>query len=192
MTRTMQLTLIGLVAGAVSCGGGGGGGTIGPSPPPVAASFVPDPNAPAPATALTVTMAQGSATDDLVSVQVSVAGTSGIYAAAFDVMCDALDGCNPSSVEFVQPSAGSVLEQGGNVPNYTATARGVWPVVIGASRSGAVAGVNVTAPQALLNLVFRVREKGSFKLKIQNAALIDGARQPIPGTSWYAGSLQGS
>ena len=156
---------------------------------------MPDPNAPNPATDLTVTMAERGASDDIVSVQVNVAGTSGIYAAAFDVVCDSQDGCDPASVEFVQTSAGTLLEHDGNGPNYTATARGVWPVVIGASRSGAVAGADATAPETLVNLVFRVKQTGSFKLKFQNAALIrlvNNVRQPISGTSWDAGSLQGS
>ncbi len=194
MTRAKQLGIVALVAAAVSCGGGGGstGGTIGPSPTPVNASFSPDPGAPSPTSPLTVTMAQGAVADDLVTVLLNVSGTDGVYGAAFDVVCDSADGCVPSSVDFVQPSAGSLLEQGGDVPNYTATPTAVWPVVIGASRSGSVGGVNVTTPQTIVKLTFRVKSKGTFKLKVQNAALIDNTGHAIPGVGWYAGSLQGS
>jgi hypothetical protein len=193
MTRTMSLGIVALVAAALSCGGGGSsGGTIGPGPNPVTASFVPDPNAPSPTSALTVTMAQGAASDDLVTVEVNVAGTSGVYGAAFDLVCDSQYGCNPTKVEFVEPSAGSLLEQGSNAPNYTATATGVWPVVLGVSRSGAVPGIDVTTPKTLVNLAFRVKATGTFNLEVRNAALIDSAGQPIPGVAWYAGSLQGS
>ncbi len=192
MTRAMHLAIVALAAAAVSCGGGSTGETIGRSPEPVTAGFSPDPTAPNPTTPLTVTMAKGAVADDLVTVQVNVSGTGGVYGAAFDVACDSGDGCDPASVEFVQPSAGSLLEQGGDVPNYTTTPSGAWPVVVGASRSGAVAGVDVSTPQTLVKLTFRVKAKGTFKLKVQNAALIDSTRHAITGVGWYAGSLLGS
>jgi len=192
MTRAMHLAVVALVAAALSCGGGSSGGTIGPGPNPITASFAPDPSAPSPTSALTITMAQSAVADDLVTVQLNVSGTNGVYGAAFEVACDSSDGCIPANVEFVQPSAGSLLEQGGNAPNYTATATGVWPVVVGSSRTGPVAGVNVTTPQPLVKLTFRVKATGTYKIKVQNAALIDSAGTAIPGVGWYAGSLQGS
>ncbi len=193
MRRAMHLAVVALVVAAVACGGGGStGGTIGPSPSPITASFVSDPGAPSPSSPLTVTMSQGAVTDDLVTVQVNVSGTNGVAAAAFYVACDTANGCVPSNVEFVSWSAGSLLETGGASANYSASAQGAWPVVVGASRTGGVSGVDVTTLKTLVKLTFRLKATGSFKLTVQNAALIDSSRQPIPGVSWYAGSLQGS
>ncbi len=190
MTRAMHLAIVALVAAAVSCGGSGK--TFNNSPPAVTPSFVPDPNAPSAPTPLTVTMSQGPVAGDLVAVRVNVTSTSGVNGAAFDLVCDPADGCVPASVEFVQASPGTLLEQGGNAPTYTATADGVWPVVVGASRTGAGSGVDASTPRMLVSLTFRVKAVGTYKLKVQNAALIDASGHAIPGVTFYAGSLQGS
>jgi hypothetical protein len=177
-----------IVAAATACGGGGGGGSSdggtagGGSQSPVSASFTPDEPAPG---NNTVAMAESSRVGDLVTIRVNVVGVNGVYGAAFDVTFDS------SKLDYVGWSAGTLLEQGGNAPNYSVVLSQAGQLVIGASRTGNT-GVNASG-QSLVNLTFRVETTGTFPIAIENPALYDSQIPPqvIPGISWFAGSLVG-
>ncbi len=185
MKRIPTFVLVVLASVAVACGGGGGGstgGVVGPSGGPLSATFIPDQPSPG---NQTVAMAAGSASGDAFTVLVNVTGVSDVYGAAFDV------DFNPSYVDYVGYSAGSLLEQGGVVVNYTVASPQAGSVVVGASRTGNVPGVDVTTSQTLVRLTFRVKTQGSFPLTFGNAALLDSGVHPVAGLIWYGGSLKG-
>ena len=169
---------------APACGGGGSGADPGGSPPPLAASFVPDQPAPA---AKTVAMAEGSKSNDVVTVNITLTSTNGVYATAFDVV---FDGAHTAYLGFVQ---GAVFEQGGNSPNYTVSAASTpGRVVVGVSRTGATA-TNVSGTKTILGLQFRVKQAGVYPVAIENAVVYDSQAQPQPisGLSWFAGAVTG-
>jgi hypothetical protein len=186
----MRHVILGLLLTAVvvatACGGGGGsdGGTVGGgSQSPISAAFTADEPQPP---SNSVAMAQGSKSGDLVTVRVNVVGVSGVYGTAFDVTYDS------TKADYVSWSAGTLLEQGGNTPNYTVTVPSAGTVVVGASRTGST-GVTASG-QAIVNLTFRVKATGTFPVTIQNSVLYDSQNppQPLPGITWYAGSLTGA
>jgi hypothetical protein len=169
-----------------SCGGGGGGDSISP-PSGIAASFVPEEPNPS---ASTVAMAQASAAGDVVIVELRVTDTNGVYGAAFEVFFDS------ASVQYVNWSPGTLLEQGGNSPVYNV---GLDPsdsghLLVGASRTGNVPGADASGSRPLIRLAFRARRAGSFPLSFANAALFDAQNPPasLSGISWFAGSVVGT
>lgn len=173
---------------APACGGGGGADPgPGGSPTPVAASFVPDQPSPA---SNTVAMAEGSTSNDLVTVNVTLTGTNGVYGTAFEVVYDS------THTQYLDFAPGVVFEQGGAAPLYQITPKpGATPprVVIGISRTGST-GTNVLGTKTVVSLQFRVKEAGVFPMSIENAVVFDSQAtpQPIPGISWFAGAVQGA
>lgn len=187
MKLTTVALLLALIA-APACGGGGGGGASSPggSPTPVAASFVPDQPAPGPNT---VALGEGTVSGDVVTVTVTLTGTNGVYATAFDLL---YDGTHTSYIGF---APGNALEQGGNTPNYTVTANPSGTparVVVGVSRTGPT-GTNVAGTKTVLSLQFRVKQTGVYPLTIENAVVYDSQAtpQPISGIAWFAGAVEG-
>ena len=183
--RTRWAVLLGLVSLVAACGGGGDGGgdtvVTGPSSG-ISASFVAERPAPG---AGTVSMVQYTAVGDVVTVNLRVTDTNGIYGAAFDVVYD------PSRVRYEDWASGVLLEQGGHSPNYTVQVPQAGRVVVGASRNGAVSGVNAVGSRVMIRLVFRATAVGSSQISFQAASLIDDQFPPedITGTSWFGGSL---
>ena len=169
---------------AVPACGGGSGADPGGSPTPLAASFVPDEPAP---TAKNVAMAEGAKTNDVATVNVTLTGTNGVYATAFDV---AFDDTHTAYLGFVQ---GSAFEQGGISPNYTVSAASTpGRVVVGVSRTGDT-GTNVSGTKTIVGLQFRVKQAGVYPMAIENAVVYDSQPrpQPIPGVAWFAGAVTG-
>jgi hypothetical protein len=186
MRRTLIGATLAFVALATACGGGGGsadGGTIGGSQTLIAASFTPEQPNPGSGS---VAMAEGTKNADLVTVQVAVVGVNGVYGAAFEVTYDS------TKADYVGWSAGTLLEQGGNAPNYSVVLSQPGRVVVGASRTGSTGGVTASG-QSMINLTFRVEVPGTFPLVIENPGLFDSQIPPqtIPGITWFAGSLVG-
>lgn len=173
-----------LVLLATSCGGGGGDSTTPPSG--LVASF--EPAQPSPG-ANTVAMARGSATADVVTVDVNVTDTNDVYGAAFDLFFDS------AGVQYVNWSAGNLLEQGGNSPVYNVEldSSDSGHLLVGASRTGSVPPVDVSGTKTLVRLTFRVKQANSFPLSFGAEALFDGQNPPreISGISWFAGSVTG-
>jgi len=162
----------------VSNGGGGGSNTI-------SASFAPAD--PSPTGPNEVTMAQGTRNANTVTVRVQVTDTDDVFGASFDVDYDV------SKVQYEGWSPGTILESGGNNPNYTVTATNGM-VLVGASRSGSASGVDVGATATLINLTFRVTDTGTLPIQFLNPVLHDNQiqPQPLPGISWSAGDLVGT
>jgi hypothetical protein len=184
--RRIATFALALAALGTACGGGSSdGGTLGAgggSQAPVSAGFTADEPQPGNAT---VAMAESSRSGDVVTVRIDVRAAD-VFGGAFDVTYDA------SNADFVGWSAGSLLEQGGNAPNYTVALSQNGTVVVGASRTGAT-GVAGTG-QSIVNLSFRVRRSGTFPVAFQNATLYGDQNppQPIGGVVWHAGSLTGA
>ena len=132
-------------------------------------------------------MAEGARNANVVTVRVQVTDTNGVYGASFEVQYDV------TKVQFEGWSPGTILESGGNNPNYTVNATNGM-VVVGASRTGNAAGVDVTGTQTLINLTFRVTDTGTMPIQVINPVLSDDQLQPQPlfGISWSAGDLVGT
>jgi len=175
---------------AVSCGGGGTSESPVPGDPGgstnLAGSFTPTQADPGDGT---VAMALDGASGDLVTVAVNVTGVNDVFSADFEVTYD------PQQAEFINWSAGTLLETGGNAPSYFLTATQAGLLTVGATRTGGGSGgVDVGASQTLIHLLFRVREPGASDLGFQRASLLDAQDppQPIAGLSWYGGTLTGN
>jgi len=178
---TTVFLLLALVT-APACGGGGGSSDPGGSPTPVSASFVPEQPTPGPGT---VAMAQGTVNNDVVTVNVTLTDTNGVYGAAFDVVFDDFH------TVFLGFTPGTAFEQGGNSTNYTVNgANNPGRIVIAVSRTGATT-TNVSGTKTVLGLQFRVKQAGVYPVQIQNSVVYDGqpTPQPIPGIAWFAGAV---
>ncbi len=180
MRIVLTAVVMSLVAAGTACGGGGvvqGGGKS-----RFDASFVADQPTPGSGT---VSMAEGSVVGDLVTVSVDVTDVTGIYGAAFEVEFDA------SAVSFRDSGPGTLLEQGGNAPNYTVVASQDGTVVVGVSRTGDVSGVDAIGTRTLVRLTFEVERAGITQIAFRFASMTDDAVPPgeISGLSWSGGSL---
>ena len=169
---------------APACGGGGGGSDAGGSPTPLAASFVPDQPTPG---GNTVALAEGLKSNDVVTVNVTMTSTNGVFGAAFEVVYDDVH------TVFLGYTAGSVVEQGGNTPTYNVDGTSnPGRVVVGVSRTGSGA-TNVSGTKTVIGLQFRVKQAGVYPMVIQNSAVYDNQNppQPLGGISWFAGAVSG-
>lgn len=180
MNRLPAALILTLVVVAAACGSGSGGG----EKSTVIAAFTPDEPSPGPDTVAT---AEGASNGDLVTVEVTVTDTSGIYAVTFDLTYDA------NMASFEGWSAGDLLEQGGHTPFYEFLELQNGQVVAVATRQGAVPAVDAVGTVTVMELTFRVEEEGSSQIDFSAAALLDGQvqPQPIPGITWHGGSLDG-
>ena len=182
MSQALKTVLLSLVATTVACGGGGGGGggsnvvTSNLTP-----SFITDQ---VDAGGSVVSMTEDSVAGDVITIGVLVRETKEIYGAAFDLSYD------PTVAAFQSWAPGTLLEQGGNPPNYTVDAPRAGAVVVGASRTGNVPGVTAGG-RTLIRLTFKVLQPGNARLSFRSASLTDSRIPPeeIPGLSWFGGSL---
>ena len=188
MKRALPLLLLISLVVVAACGGGspagssgGGGGGSGT----ISASFAaaqPSPTGPN-----EVSMAQGAVNGNLVTIAIQVTDTDDVFGASFEV------GFDTSKVSYEGFGPGTILESGGNNPQYTVTATGGM-VFVGASRSGAASGVDVGATATLISLTFRVTDVGTMPVDFANADLLDNQAnpQPLPVLiTWWAGDLMG-
>lgn len=132
-----------------------------------------------------VALAQEAASGNLVTLAVNVSDTADVYGAGFDLAYDT------SHVQFVDWTAGDLLETGGHSPLYTVTTQpGL--IVVGVSRNGAVAGVDVTGSATLIRLTFRVLSPGASDVAFSREFLVDSqppAPTPIVGLEWFDGQF---
>jgi phage baseplate assembly protein gpV len=173
------------LATAPACGGGGGSSSgPGGSPGPLSASFIPDQPAPG---ANSVAMLQGTKSNDVVNVYVTLTDTNGVFGTAFEVVFD------DAHAAYLGFSKGAALEAGGNVPNYTVDGTtNPGRIVIAVARTNGTA-TNIVGSKAVIVLQFRVKQTGTYPVTLQNGVVYDAQAtpQPIPGISWFAGALQG-
>jgi len=179
--RLFSVVFIGFIAVTVACSGSSDGGVI--TGPAVGATFIPEEINPPPET---VSMAQSTVSGDRVTVAVNITDTSGIFGAAFDVAYDA------SLASFETWSPGTILEQGGNAPNYVVNSTQPGHLIIGISRTGNVSTVSATGTQPLLRLTFRVLQAGAAPVSFTNKALTNDLVDPLPRVVWFGGALAGS
>lgn len=185
--RIGTLLLVAALVGAPACGGGGGssaGTGPGGSPTPLAASFLPDQPAP---TAATIAMEEGSKTNDIVTVNVTLTDTNGVFGTAFEVPF------NTPNTSYVGYTAGTALEQGGNSPVYTVNGTAqAGRVIVAVARTGNTS-TNVVGTKTVIGLKFRVNTAGTWPLTFENSTVYDGQAtpQPIPGIIWFAGAVKG-
>ncbi len=171
--------MVSLVALGIACGGGGG---VVRGAARFDASFVADQGAQASGT---VSMAEASVVGDVVTLKVDVTDAAGIYGAAFDITYD------PHSVSFREWAPGTLLEQGGNSPNYTVVALQNGTIVVGASRTGNVPGVDAVGSRTLILITFEAKRAGTTSISFRSPSATDDAVPPgeIRGLSWFGGSL---
>ncbi len=171
----------------LACGGGSSNKVIEGGPSPLNASFAPAAFTPGPNL---VRMAQKSASHDQVTISVEISDTNGLYGVGFNVAYD------PNRVAFVGWYSGGLLEQGGNQVGVIVSDKpSLGVVVVNLTRMGNEPTVNVGTAATLVNLTFRVVTQGTSELSFESGAtLYDGQipPQPIPSSTWYGGSIQGS
>jgi hypothetical protein len=185
LKRIFSMTALACLSVAAACGGGGGdSGVVSGGSSTITASFVAGETNPQ---AGSVSMAQDSVSGDVVTIRIRVTDTQGIYGAAFDVIYD------PATTTYVGWAPGTLLEQGGNAPNYTVSSPQAGRVVVGASRTGNVSAVNAVGTAVLLRLSFRARQTGSSPINFQAASLSDAQVPPqaLLGIHWSGGLLVG-
>ena len=187
MRRLLSILALVLVATLTACGGGsgGGGGPVsgpGPGSGTLNAQFTPDQPNPG---ADTLSLDEGSTAAELVTLEVQITETDGVYGAAFDLTY------NAGVATFVNWAPGSVLEQGGQGPAYQVSATNPGRLVVGASRQGDVSGVDVNGTVTLIHLVFRMNQAGSSTAQLENASLLDDSLPPqaVPGLSIFGGTM---
>jgi len=173
-----------LLVAVVGCGGGGS------SPSPAsnfAGSFTPDAQNPGANTVyMTGTPGAGS-NASLVTLHVYVNDTSDVFGASFDLSFD------PAMAQFVNWTAGQVLEFGGQSVSYQINASTPGRVVVGVARTSGGIGVTVPDAQALVHLTLRVTDVGSSSVQFTNPALLNSQNPPQPktGVTFFGGTLTG-
>lgn len=175
--------LILAVAASVSCGGGGDSSTGG-STTIYAGGFTPaEPNPGANSVSMF-----GSASSNIVTLAVNVAGTNDLSGASFDVTFD------PAMAEFVNWSAGQLLEQGGHQVVYQLNSQQAGRVIVGISRTTVGTGANAGIPTAIILLRMRVTRAGSSTIAFENADLLNSGNPPAAkqGISFSGGTLTAS
>ena len=179
--RLCTLALLTALVIAPACGGGSNSGPVGPT---VAASFSPAQPSPGPKT---VAMAEGSKSNDVVSVNVTLTGASGVFGAAFEVTYDA------ANTVYLGYAHGAAFEQGGGNPNYTVDGTtNPGRIVVGVARTSGT-GTNVSGTSTVVSFQFRVKQSGTYPLTVVNSMVYDAqpTPQPISGVTWFAGAVTG-
>jgi hypothetical protein len=185
MNRKMIGSLVILVLSAVACGGGsadkavpgpGGGSTT------VAATFSADQPSPGPTT---VAMQPATSSGAVFSVNVNVTDVDDVYGAAFDIVFD------PDLVEFVNWSAGTLLEQSGQSPSYNVTATQPGRLVVSATLLGGVSsGVDAVGSVPIFRPTFRALDAGASSMSFEATGMYDPSDpSPMTGITWYGGTL---
>ena len=182
MQRTLTVLFVAFVLVAASCGSGGG--TSAPTENSgLAAGFVAEETSPS---AGTVSAAESDPTNDFVTVQINVTGTTGIHGVAFDLNYDA------NQADWVGYSEGTLLEQGASV-SYVVSEPVPGQIVISANRQGGGPGADANGTVEVIALTFRIDEQGASQVSFDSNWVLDDSVQPapMPGIDWYGGALTG-
>ncbi len=174
------LSLIAVVT-LTACGGGGGDVTgTGGGSTLLAASFTPALPNPG---QNSVSLQEGSASGNMVTVLVQVTDTEDLTGAAFDVFY------NPARFSYVSSSAGNLFESSGVTPLYGVNEAVSGHLVIGV---GSGAAVPVNGSETLIRLSFRVDSQGSGPVTLDLADLQGASGQMVAGIGWHGGTLIGN
>jgi hypothetical protein len=182
--RHVNGMVTGLVIACLLGCGGGGSGDGGPSNN-YAGSFTPDTQSPGANTVYTTGTSGSGSNASLVTVNVIVNDTADIYGASFDVTFD------PSKAQFVNYSAGELLEFGGQSVSYQVNATTPGRLVVGVARTSGGLGVTVTDARILIRLTLRVTDAGASAVRFGNPALLNSQNPPTPksGIAFFGGTL---
>lgn len=162
-----------ILGGGGGAGGGGGGGSS-----TLSATFTPATGSPGSNSA---SLVEESGAGDILTLAVNANDVSGLASASFTV------GYDPAKLQFMTPHAeGDVFPPGGSITVVQSSVPG--EIVVGVSAVPAVP-VDITGSSALIRLTFRSIEAGSSALTFENAALLDGSVQDLPGVAWFGGTV---
>jgi hypothetical protein len=179
------IALVALVVVSTACSSGSDRDPV--VSPIATAGFLPDEPNPG---SDTVTAGEGEIGGNLVTVDINVTDTIGMYGAAFDLNYD------PSGANYVDFTEGNLFEQGGHTPFYLVEEPQNGQLVVVVTRVGNVPGVNASGTQTAISLTFEVIQEGNSIVSFDLAAsqLLDDQAQPlpIPNINWFGGSLTGS
>ena len=134
MNRISILVLVVFAIAATGCSSDSGDAPI--ITPGFSASFLAEEPNPEDET---VSAHEGATIGSQVTVEIRVTGTNDIYGATFDLIFD------PSMVNFVDFTEGSLLEQGGQSPDYVVQQPQSGQLIVTVTRQGNVPGVDVDA-----------------------------------------------
>jgi len=182
------VALVAVVAVVTACGGGSSDGDPVAPGGGISAGFLPDETNPG---ADTVSAGEGGTGGNLVTVDINVTDTNGIYGAAFDL------GYDPSLATWLDFTEGNLLEQGGNTPFYDVQEPQAGQLVVVATRQGDVPGADASGTRTIIGLTFEVIDViagGGSVISFSANTLVDDQPQPqpIPGIGWSAGRLTGT
>lgn len=169
-----------------SCSGGSDGGVIAVSVSD--ADFTPDA---APPGADSMTLQVGSTADDVVTLDVVITDTDGVFSAEFDLAFDPLDAVYLASEE------GDFLGSDGADTQFLVTV-GAGRVVVGLARvqdgTGTVPDLDVTGSAILASFQFRLLRLGSSRIEFDpGRPRTVRSRDGVPrSVSWSGGSFVGS
>jgi hypothetical protein len=146
----------------------------------VAADFTPSDSNPG---ANTVSV-MGSASSNIVTLNVMVTGTAGVYGAGFDLVFD------PTMAEFAGYSPGNLLETGGQQVTYQINALQPGRVIVGVARTTGT-GIDAGVSTALIQLRLRAKQAGTTEVRFENADLLNANNPPseIVGIAFAGGTL---
>ena len=165
-----------------ACGGGGGdtSSNTGGGSSLLAASFTPDQAAPGPDS---VTLQEGAASGNAVTVNVQVTDTPDLTGGSFDLFYD------PARFTFLSHNSGNLFESGGVTPIYGVNEPTSGHLVIGV---GGANPVSVNGSETLIRLTFRAEAQGSGAVTLDLADLQGASGGSVPGIAWSGGTLTGS
>jgi hypothetical protein len=183
MNRISILVLVAFAIAAIGCSSGSGDDPI--ITPSFSASFLAEEPNPEDET---VSAHEGVTIGSLVTVEIRVTGTNDIYGATFDLIFD------PSMVNYVDFTEGSLLEQGGQSPDYVVVQPQSGQLLVTVTRQGNVPGVDASGTVTLIGLTFEVFQEGSSVVFFTASELLDDQPlpQPIPNLEWFGGALTGT
>lgn len=177
---------------ALGCGGRGGPGSGDDGLDPVGGALTGDFTADAsPPGAGSVSLQPGSSSADVVTVDVVVTDSGGIFGVAFDLVFD------PDRAAYLGAEEGRLLDADGADTLFLVTA-GAGRLVVGATRvqdaGNSVVDVDAAGPQVLASFRFRVRAAGASRIDFdpdrpRAVRDRDGVER---GVSWHGGALVGN
>jgi hypothetical protein len=138
-----------------------------------------------------VTAQLGSASDDVVAIDVVVTDTTGVFSVAFDLVFDA------QHAAYLGAEEGGLLDgDGADTQFLVSSAPG--RLIVGASRQqnlgGTVPDVDVTGGARLATFRFRVREPGASRVDFDDAEprSVKDRNGVERAVSWSGGTLVGN
>lgn len=180
ISRIVSILSLLAVVSLTACGGGGsdvagsGGGSL------LSASFTPEEANPG---ANSVSLQEGAASGNVVTVLVQITDTENLTGGTFDLFYD------PARFSYTGFGAGTLFESSGVTPIYGVNEPVSGHLIVGV---GSGTAVPVTGPETLIRLTFRADAQGSGPVTLDLADLQDSSGQVLAGVVWHGGTLIGT